>query len=92
MEELALLLVSCAMAWTRRRFPPLPFALAICGGWESSPYISSGQHSRDSPEDMRAEELALPLAGCSTGWVSRSKAGELALVIWVWESWQAAQL
>lgn len=40
---------------------------------------------------MRAGGLALPLAGCSIGSAKQSSAGELALLVWVWEllGWQA---
>jgi hypothetical protein len=41
---------------------------------------------------MRMVELALPLAGCSVGWTSQGRAEELALVVWVLESWWADQL
>jgi hypothetical protein len=44
------------------------------------------------PEGMRAKELVLPLASCSIRWSSLDLAGELALVVWVWESWWADQL
>lgn len=42
---------------------------------------------------MRAGELVLSLASCSmVGWASWGRAGELALVVWVWKSWQGHQL
>jgi hypothetical protein len=35
---------------------------------------------------------ALPLTGNIIGWASQDRKGELALVVWVWESWQTEQL
>ena len=66
---------------------------------ENMSCTSPRQHSRAgfgsvgagelTPEGMRTGELALPLTGCSNGRVSRGSAGDLALVVWVWENWQA---
>ena len=43
------------------------------------------------PCGVRVGELALPLAGCRIGRTGWGSAGELALVVWVWESWWADQ-
>jgi hypothetical protein len=40
---------------------------------------------------MRAEELTLLLSDCYIGWASWGSAGELALVVWIQESWWADQ-
>ena len=39
-----------------------------------------------SPQSMRVGELSLLLADCSIGWANKGKVGDLALVVWVWES------
>jgi hypothetical protein len=36
---------------------------------------------------MRAAKLGLPFAGCGIGWASQGRAGKLALVMWVQESY-----
>jgi hypothetical protein len=61
----------------------LALPLNCCNTWESWPWTSPGQHSRNGPgyggvgisdsaaEGMRVREQALLLAGTGTGWASR---------------------
>ena len=65
--------------------------------WESGPQTLTWQHieadsgvvhaSEPAPEGTRAREVTLPPADDSIGRPSWSSARELALVVWIRESW-----
>lgn len=72
----------------------LALSLTSCSTQESRPCISHGQHCGAGPvgavmaeptPSIRAEEVTLPPINGGIGWLSRSSAGELALVVWIRE-------